>query len=393
MVFPDWSKFQTIFHLIILVSVSCILYTKRDNHYTVHDMTMLPPDLFHPPPPSDMVRVGPFLQLPGLLREFGVTPDQVLKQFGFCESTFADPENTIPASVRGPILAACARESGCAHFGLLLGGRNNASALGIIGFLMRNAPDVQTALSDLAANLHLHNRVAAPYLEISGRQALFGYQTLLPYAEGWEQIDDGAMALLLNIMRTMCGSGWLPGEVRFRRSKPDNIDAYRRYFGAPLLFGAERTALIFSSSWLSEKVQFADSSLRIHFEQQVRVMKSFSREDFVVQVEQLLVRQLGTKHCSLHGLASQLGLHPRTLNRRLQGAGTSYRELHKTARHQLARKLLCDTASSVPAIATMLGYSGSNAFVRAFGQWESVPPATWRKRVCRAAPVEHTKEP
>ena len=170
-----------------------------------------------------MVRVGPFIQVPGLLREFGVAPKRVLEKFGFAESTFADPENTIAAEVRGAILAACVRETGCPHFGLLLGQRIDASSLGAIGFMVRNAPDVQTALGELAANLRLHNRAAAPYLEVAGRQAIFGYETLYPYAEGWEQIDDGAMAGLWNIMRTLCGPGWLPNEVCFRRGKPDNI--------------------------------------------------------------------------------------------------------------------------------------------------------------------------
>ena len=344
-------------------------------------MTTAPLSYVYQPPRGGMVRVGPFLQVPRLLREFGITPDVVLKKFGFTESTFADPENTIAAEARGAILAACVRKTGCHHFGLLLGQRNNASALGAIGFMMRNAPDVRTALSELAANLHLHNRVAAPYLDIAGKQAIFGYQTLHPYSEGWEQIDDGAMALLWNIMRTLCGSGWLPSEVRFRHDKPDNIDVYRRFFGAPLLFGAEQTALIFSASWLSEKVQLADPELRTFFEQHVRVMRDNSSEDFVEQVNQELVRLLGSKRCSLQSLASQLGLHSRTLNRRLREAGTSFRELHKTARHQLACQLLRDTASSIPAIALSLGYSGSNAFVRAFAQWESVPPATWRKQV------------
>lgn len=105
---------------------------------------------------------------------------------------------------------------------------------------MRNAPDVQTALKDLAENLHLHNRVAVPYLEMAGRQAIFGYQTLYPYAEGWEQLDDGAMALLCNIMRTMCGPGWLPSEVRFRRDKPDNIDPYRRFLLHPCSLAPNR---------------------------------------------------------------------------------------------------------------------------------------------------------
>ncbi len=182
-------------------------------------MTTAPYPYWYPPPRNGMVRVGPFLPLRDLLREFGVPPERVWQKFGFAESTFSDPENTIAAEVRGAILADCARETGCRHFGLLLGQRIDASSLGAIGFMVRNAPDARTALSELAANLRFHNRAAAPYLEVAGRQAIFVFETLYPYAEGWEQIDDGAMAGLWNIMRTLCGSGWLPNEVRFRRGK------------------------------------------------------------------------------------------------------------------------------------------------------------------------------
>ena len=49
-----------------------------------------------------------------------------------------------------------------------------------------------------------------------------------------------------------------------------------------------------------------------------------------------------------------MGLHPRTLNRRLQEAGTSFRELHRTVRHELACQLLRDTGSSIPARIAMM---------------------------------------
>jgi AraC-like DNA-binding protein len=350
-------------------------------------MTNTPNRYWNPPAQDGMVRVGPLLPIRDLLRDFGVPPERVWQKFGFTASTFSDPENMIAAKVRGAILADCVRETGCPHFGLLLGQRLDASSLGAIGFMARNAPDVRTALSELAANLRLHNRAAAPYLETAGRQAIFVYETLHPYAEGWEQIDDAAMGLVLNLMRALCGPDWLPNEVCFRRGKPDDIQPYRRFFRAPLLFGAERTTMIFSASWLSAKVQNADPGLRTYFEQYVQIMKGFSSEDLVAQVNQQLIHLLGRQCCSLRELASQLGLHPRTLNRRLQEAGTSFRELHRTARHQLACQLLRDTGSSIPAIATLLGFSGSNAFVRAFAQWESVPPATWRKGVRSVTPL------
>jgi AraC-like DNA-binding protein len=90
---------------------------------------------------------------------------------------------------------------------------------------------------------------------------------------------------------------------------------------------------------------------------------------------------LGTKRCSLDELAAALGVHPRTLNRRLKASDTSFREIYEGARHHLAMQLLRDTRSSIQNIALVLNYSGSNAFGRAFTQWEGVPPATWRRRM------------
>ena len=110
----------------------------------------------------------------------------------------------------------------------------------------------------------------------------------------------------------------MPNELCFRRGKPDDIQPCRRFFRAPPLFGAERTMMIFSASWLSERVQTADPGLRTYFEQYVQIMKIFSGEDLVAQVNRQLVHLLGMQRCSLQELASQMGLHPRTLNRRLQ---------------------------------------------------------------------------
>lgn len=54
-------------------------------------------------------------------------------------------------------------------------------------------------------------------------------------------------------------------------------------------------------------------------------------------------------------------MHQRTLNRRLKDSGTSFRELYAKARHQTARRLLCDTGSSTENIASLLGYSKRNS--------------------------------
>ncbi len=120
--------------------------------------------------------------------------------------------------------------------------------------------------------------------------------------------------------------------------------------------------------------------MRQHLLQHIEDMRRYSNQDFREKAYQALLFLLGSQRCTLDELARHFSMHQRTLNRRLKDSGTSFRELYTEARHQTARQLLCDTRSSIETIASLLGYSDTTAFNRAFSRWEGVPPAQWRRR-------------
>jgi AraC-like DNA-binding protein len=332
-----------------------------------------------PLPQKGEIRVAPICAIPEILRNFGVAPGPLLKSFGLSEEFFRHPDNPISFLLAGRLLKTCARASGCDHFGLLLGQQGNASTLGAPGFLIRNAPDVATALHEAIVNLDVHDRAAIPFLEIDDETAVLGYAIHQPNIEGANQIGDVALAIIWNIMRGLCGTEWLPLEVRFRRDKPEDVGIYRKFFQAPLRFNATQNALTFPTVWLTRPVHLADPMLRQHFLQHIQDMRRFLDLDFRDKVYQALLHLVGAQRCTLEELARHFSMHQRTLNRRLKDSGTSFRELHNQARHQTARQLLSDTRSSIESIATLLGYSGATAFNRAFAQWEGTPPAQWRR--------------
>ena len=327
------------------------------------------------------MRVAPLLKLPGLLREFGVHPGTLLRKCGLTESAVSDPDRTMSLEAVGHLLGTCARETGCSHFGLLLGQRSDASAFGALGFFIRNAPDVGTALKDLVMHLDLHDRGATSFLNVSEQTTVLGYELCQPDIEGSEHINDGALAVAWNMMRTLCGPEWLPIQVQFRRAPPAESVAWQHFFRAPLLFNAEHSALVFRTSFLSQKVHLADPLLRHYFMQRILEMRRYSEQSLQERVHQALLLLIGSQRCTLDQLANHFSMHPRTLNRRLKGAGTSFRELHHRARHETARSLLRNSGNNIETIATLLGYSSASAFNRAFADWEGTPPATWRRRV------------
>lgn len=335
----------------------------------------------HPPPPQPgFVRVPPLRALPEILREEGIDVAPLLHSCGIAdEGIFLDSQALLPFAVVGNLLKTCAKLTGLPHFGLLVGQRADAESLGAVGLLLRHSPDVMTAMNELVANLDIHQHGSTPFLLVTDQQAQLGYEVYISGIDGVEHIYDCAMAIGWNILRTLCGPKWLPIEVRLRHGQPADIRPYRQFFQAPMRFNSAQSSLVFATHWLTRSLTLANPALREELRTKIAAVRSGSNHNFLEQAQKVLVILLGQQHCTRDELAGHLDLHPRTLNRRLKNAGTSFRELHAAACHEMARQLLRDTRRSVPTIAMMLGYSDASAFSRSFRRWEGVPPAAWRK--------------
>jgi AraC-like DNA-binding protein len=66
------------------------------------------------------------------------------------------------------------------------------------------------------------------------------------------------------------------------------------------------------------------------------------------------------------------------LNHRLRSEGTTFVALLAGARYKIARQLLRDTRMRLTDIATILGYSETASFCRAFQRWSGTTATAWR---------------
>ena len=82
----------------------------------------------------------------------------------------------------------CVEATRCEHFGLLVGQTAEPSHLGIAGYVLRVAADVETALSKLNYYFDLHDEGGTPILEVGPQVTLFGYTVTQKGAEAIEQI-------------------------------------------------------------------------------------------------------------------------------------------------------------------------------------------------------------
>jgi hypothetical protein len=191
------------------------------------------------------VRIGPLAGLPAILRELGHDPEPIFGRVGFKLAQFADPDTVISFVGASRLLALSVAATGCQQLGLLLGERSGPSSLGIAGFLLRTAPDVRTALTDVVRHLDLHDQGGVPMLLVKGDVTFLGYAIHQPAAQATDQIYDLAITIACNIMRHLCGARWNPAEVLLSRAPPEDPAPYKRFFRAHLLFDASQSAVVF----------------------------------------------------------------------------------------------------------------------------------------------------
>jgi AraC-like DNA-binding protein len=318
------------------------------------------------------------MSIPAVLQDLGHDSEAVLASAGFKPAQFMDPDTELPYVAVSRLLARCVADTGCRHFGLLVGEHAGPSTLGIAGFMLRSAPDVGTALRSLVLHLDLHDQGGVPTLQISGGSTQLGYAIHLSGVEAPEQICEISIAIACNIMRGLCGKGWNPAEVLFSCRQPGNLAPYRRFFRAPIRFNSGSCAIVFPTRWLDHQIPSADALLHQHLERQAAELHKLRHTDIVGSVRGLLRKSLSTRQCTANDIARQLHLHERTLNRKLQGEGTSFRKELDAMRYEMARQYLAETAMPIARIAASLNYADASAFNRAFKRWTGTTPARWR---------------
>jgi AraC-like DNA-binding protein len=193
------------------------------------------------------------------------------------------------------------------------------------------------------------------------------------------QLQLGAMTVVFNILQDLCGHGWLPVVITVASRTPTNLRPCQRFFGAPLRFNSDESAVVFESRWLDRPLPLVDPLSRQRIEAEVRLRHSEVLANFPSEVRRALRRQLLLGACSIDVVSTQFGMHRRTLDRRLQQHGVLYSELLDEVRHEVASQLLRDTGLQVQRIAESLRYSSAANFATAFRRWSGVTPTDFRR--------------
>jgi len=323
-------------------------------------------------------RVGGLTGAPRLLSKFGVPIARLRDGLDFDPRALEDPDFRLPFAMVGQIMARCARETGCDHFGLLLGAAYDFDILGFPGGIMRHSPTLGAAISEFVRLQSMNSRGAAAYLRRFDDAVVNGYGIYHRGALGHEQLYQYAMAVAANVVRKLTGGAAEPAEVHFSIRPPADHKAFLAFFRAPVRFNQPETGLILSLGAFDLPVVGADPAELVRIHKQIPPELAPEAMPWIDRVRHAMKPLLLRGEPTASAMAAHFGLSLRTFTRRLSEEGSGFQAILAEVRFNAAQELLLLTDLPVGDIAQALSYAAHAPFVEAFRRWSGMPPSAWR---------------
>jgi AraC-like DNA-binding protein len=273
------------------------------------------------------------------------------------------------------------RLSGNEQLGLVIGRHTHVIALGPIGAAAAIAPTVREGLQVMENYTRLHIGHMRLELSSSLRGLSVRFQFLQDTGVTERFHTETALMLTQDYVETLVGRRVENARYCMTLPAPDYASEYPRWLHSPVSFEDEYNSAELPVELLDLPSPYYHAGMwhQATLELARRMRELEGKEEYpYTQFVGALLRSSEPPLPDLGVAAARLHMSERTLNRRLQQEGTSFRQIRGNILGSWARQLLTETDHSVEAISAQLGYQDAANFRRAFRNSEGCSPNEFR---------------
>jgi len=337
----------------------------------------------------EIVRASAWSGFHELVEELGGDAAEILAAAHVDTAALADPERYMPLRAFIDTQTIAAERLHRPDFGLMFGSRQSLSVLGALSIAIANSATARQGIEICARYLHVHNpaltMTLAPVPRTSREFLDLSLDLRRPVHR--EQNSERQLASIHKSLRQLGGSAYKPSQVWFKHAPISPISTYRKIFGVTPLFNRPRMGISIEREILDKWRPGGSSQLRQIAETYLRQLSPPHDKSFTIRVSGVARSLLRGKECTPEQTAFALGIHPRTLQRRLQAEGTSFEKIKDEVRRETTESLLAQPNVSLSQIALMLDYADSSAFSRSCRRWFGEAPSAVRRRLVAGKPA------
>ncbi len=340
-------------------------------------------------PPGGLPKATPVQDVAGgmvailleYVAELGVSQTAALRNTAIKTERLAEPGAAVFHGDFVTLLNNCLQLSDEPALVLRYGQRVTLTALGVLGYALLCCSDLKQLLGLLSRyhrlispNCDIRVTAEREYMAMSVHGGMLG--------ESVGPMDCELFFAAANAcLHQLFSATQFKVKARFSYPAPAYAAAYREVLGGDVIFGSDDNKLLVSAELLSKPLHFGNPTMLKLYQHQCDELlaKMDNHAEYVRSVKQILLATPG-QFPTIETVAGQLNLGVRTLRRRLDAEGSSYKSIVRQLRCELAETYLRSSPLSIFEIADMLGYEDVSNFRRAFIQWKGVSPAQYRKQ-------------
>lgn len=311
----------------------------------------------------------------------GVDSDTCLLGTGISDSQLEDSDALIPRDQEmrliENIMLALPDEPA---LGFRLGQQYNVATFGIWGFALRTSRTLRDAAETAMRYLPLSTAYCRMYTFEDDRYFGIGMDPSDIPRHLRQFLLERDLATGINLLRELSLAGLTIARAEFQGEPPPHAEFVGAAIGVPPHYGQPRNAMMVAVDAADKPLPTFNANLVRMLEDQCRAqLQQRQVGGFAGQVRQQILGKLGLV-ATVEEVASALALSARSLRRKLEQEGTSFRQLVEEERRQTAEQILAGSDMTLDELAIHLGYTDTASFTRAFRRWLEMSPGEYRRR-------------
>jgi AraC-like DNA-binding protein len=333
------------------------------------------------------VRIDALRNFKELVATLGGDPVTLLQRSQIEPTVLDDRHGLIPYRTVAQLLERTALELGCPDFGMRLAAvQEGTKVLGPLDVAMRNSPTLGEAFRYCADHVQAYSNATQISFESfpHDSRVFMQFEILLPGLSNQHQVVEHALALIQHATLAISAGQARAREIWCTHEPLAPLSTYRAHLKAALRFGQSMNGLCFDEQDFELSVPDPDPQL-------YEIATSFIDHRFPAapmsvssRVRTIIARLLVEGNCTQERVASALGLHPRTLQRRLREQGESFEAIKDSVRRDVALRYLRQPNVSLVRVTELLGYSETSVLSRSCHRWFSASPRQLRNELSRS---------
>jgi AraC-like DNA-binding protein len=312
-------------------------------------------------------------------KSYNFDPRPMMEDLGVDLSRVEVPGARFPDKLHDAVVQEMRRRTGDECIGLTIGKYVRPTTFFALGFAWLASASLLGAFRRLSR----YDRIASTADLVEVVQAEDHYALILgsrPDARPVNRIgEDAFVAAILRMCSWIADADPIPQEIHLMHTGGGREGDYVTALGAPVIFNAPVTKLIFDRALVEAPVRGGNEALAEMIDRMNDdYLATLDAASVTREVRRLLIEMLPSGNSSQERIANTLNRSCSSLQRDLRAEGTSFSELREETRKAMAADYVRRQDISLQEVAFLLGFSDQSNFSRAFRRWTGESPKAWR---------------